>query len=61
MKHAADYGITLESEPKPDFENIVKRSRSVADGMSKGVQFLFKKNKIELLNGFGKLVSGKKK
>lgn len=60
MKHAADYGITLESEPKPDFENIVKRSRSVADGMSKGVQFLFKKNKIELINGFGKLVSGKK-
>ncbi|MBZ0244096.1 MAG: FAD-dependent oxidoreductase, partial [Bacteroidales bacterium] len=60
MKHAADYGITLESEPKPDLENIVQRSRTVADGMSKGVQFLLKKNKIELINGFGKLVSGKK-
>lgn len=60
MKHASDYGITLESEPKPDLENIVQRSRTVADGMSKGVQFLLKKNKIELINGFGKLVSGKK-
>ena len=60
MKHAADYGIKLESEPKPDFENIVKRSRGVAEGMSKGVQYLFKKNKIELLNGFGKLLKDKK-
>lgn len=60
MKHASDYGIALETEPKPDFDAIVKRSRSVADGMSKGVQFLFKKNKIELINGFGKLLKGKK-
>ncbi|HOI33338.1 MAG TPA: FAD-dependent oxidoreductase, partial [Bacteroidales bacterium] len=60
MKHAADYGISLESEPKPDFDSIVKRSRGVAEGMSKGVQFLFKKNKIEQLKGFGKLVKGKK-
>lgn len=60
MKHAADYGIRLSSDPEPDFEAIVKRSRGVADGMSKGVQFLFKKNKIELINGFGKLQSGKK-
>lgn len=57
MKHASDYGISLEGEPKPDFEAIVKRSRDVADGMSKGVQYLFKKNKIELLKGFGKLKS----
>lgn len=59
MKHAEDYGIKIGSEPKPDFEAIVKRSRDVADGMSKGVQFLFKKNKIDLLQGFGKLKSGK--
>lgn len=60
VKHAADYGIQLGADAKPDFEAIVKRSRSVADGMSKGVQFLFKKNKIELVAGFGKLMSGKK-
>ncbi len=60
MKHASDYGITLNSEPIPDFEAIVKRSRGVAEGMSKGVQFLFKKNKIELINGFGKLSGNKK-
>lgn len=60
MKHAGDYGITLNSEPIPDFEAIVKRSRGVADGMSKGVQFLFKKNKIELISGFGKLSGNKK-
>lgn len=59
-KHAADYGIIMPEAPKPDFEAIVKRSRGVAEGMSKGVQFLFKKNKIELINGFGKLVAGKK-
>lgn len=60
VKHAADYGIQLGADAKPDFEAIVKRSRSVADGMSKGVQFLFKKNKIELVAGFGKLLAGKK-
>jgi dihydrolipoamide dehydrogenase len=60
MKHASDYGIVLESAPKPDFQAVVKRSRDVADGMSKGVQFLFKKNKIELIAGFGKLLQNKK-
>lgn len=60
LKHAADYGISLPAEAKPDMEAIVKRSRGVAEGMSKGVQFLFKKNKIELINGFGKLKAGKK-
>ena len=60
VKHAADYGIQLGADAKPDFEAIVKRSRSVADGMSKGVQFLFKKNKIELVACIGKLISGKK-
>ncbi len=60
LKHAGDYGISITGEAKPDFEAIVKRSRGVAEGMSKGVQFLFKKNKIDLINGFGKLKAGKK-
>jgi dihydrolipoamide dehydrogenase len=46
LGHAAEFGITVEGTIKPDFEAIVRRSRSVADGMSKGVQFLFKKNKM---------------
>jgi dihydrolipoamide dehydrogenase len=54
-KHAADYGVSIEGEVKPDFAGMVKRSRGVAEGMSKGVQFLFKKNKIETIAGFGKL------
>jgi dihydrolipoamide dehydrogenase len=69
--HAADYGVAIEGEVKADFQAMVKRSRGVADNMSKGIQFLFKKNKIETINGFGKLAgkntvevtddSGKKK
>ncbi len=59
-KHAADYGVIIDGEAKPDLTDMVKRSRSVADGMSKGVQYLLKKNKIDLINGFGKLVKGKK-
>jgi dihydrolipoamide dehydrogenase len=55
MQHAADYGITVTGEVKPDFEKMVQRSRAVADGMSKGIQFLFKKNKIEHIQGTGKL------
>lgn len=58
--HAADYGVSISGEIKPDFEAMVKRSRGVADGMSKGIQFLFKKNKIEAISGFGKL-TGKNK
>lgn len=53
--HAADYGVAISGDVKPDFEAMVKRSRGVAEGMSKGIQFLFKKNKIEVINGFGKL------
>ena len=56
MQHASDYGIELKGEAKADFEAMVKRSRNVAEGMSKGIQFLFKKNKIEHLQGNGKLV-----
>jgi dihydrolipoyl dehydrogenase len=59
LKHAEDYGLTVKGVDK-DFGKIVDRSRSVADGMSKGVQFLMKKNKIDVINGFGKLKSGKK-
>jgi dihydrolipoamide dehydrogenase len=58
LKHASDYGITISGEVKPDFPAIVARSRSVADGMSKGIQFLFKKNNIEHIKGFAKLSGG---
>lgn len=54
--HAADYGVSISGEIKPDFEAMVKRSRGVADGMSKGIQYLFTKNKIEEINGYGRLV-----
>jgi dihydrolipoamide dehydrogenase len=57
-KHASDYGVSVEGA-KPDFEKIIQRSRGVADGMSKGVQFLFKKNKIEAIYGTGKLINNK--
>ncbi|WP_338375541.1 dihydrolipoyl dehydrogenase [uncultured Flavobacterium sp.] len=59
LKHASDYGLKVESFDK-DFSAVVKRSRDVADGMSKGVQFLMKKNKIDVINGFGKVKAGKK-
>lgn len=55
VKHAADYGVSIEGEAKADFEKMIQRSRGVADGMSKGIQFLFKKNKIDHIQGFGKL------
>jgi dihydrolipoamide dehydrogenase len=56
LNHAADYGVKV-SGGEVDFESVIKRSRGVADGMSKGVQFLMKKNKIEVLMGTGKLKS----
>jgi dihydrolipoamide dehydrogenase len=52
--HAADYGI-IATDFKPDFGAMIKRSRGVADKMSKGIQFLMKKNKIDVLMGMGKL------
>jgi len=55
INHAADYGIKIEGQGVVDFDAVIKRSRGVADGMSKGVQFLMKKNKIDVLMGFGKL------
>ncbi|NPD45046.1 MULTISPECIES: dihydrolipoyl dehydrogenase [unclassified Lentimicrobium] len=59
-KHAGDYGVKVSGEIEADFDAIVKRSRGVAEGMSKGIQFLFKKNKVDLISGFGKLKPGKK-
>ena len=59
LKHAEDYGLSLENLDK-DFTKVVERSRGVANGMSNGVQFLMKKNKIDVINGFGKLKPGKK-
>jgi dihydrolipoamide dehydrogenase len=59
INHAGDYGITV-GNAKADFPAIIKRSRDVANGMSNGVQFLMKKNKIDVINGTGKVKPGKK-
>jgi dihydrolipoamide dehydrogenase len=59
LKHAEDYGLKVENVDK-DFTAVVKRSRDIADGMSKGVQFLLKKNKIDVIMGYGTLKKGKK-
>ncbi|MBK9728589.1 MAG: dihydrolipoyl dehydrogenase [Saprospiraceae bacterium] len=58
INHAAEYGIEVK-EARPDFNAIVKRSRTVADGMSKGIQFLMKKNKIQVIMGLAKLLKDK--
>jgi dihydrolipoamide dehydrogenase len=55
IKHAESYGI--KATGTPDFGAVIKRSRGVADKMSKGVQFLMKKNKIDVVMGFGKLAA----
>jgi dihydrolipoamide dehydrogenase len=55
-KHAKDYGITI-ADPTADFTGVIGRSRGVADKMSKGIQFLMKKNKIDVIMGFGKLIA----
>lgn len=54
---AAHYGLELTGEVKPNLEQIVARSRGVAETMSKGVQFLLKKNNIDLIAGFGKVIA----
>lgn len=59
LNHAEDYGLKAGKVEK-DFGAVIKRSRNVADGMNKGVQFLMKKNKIDVIEGFGKLKPGKK-
>ncbi|WP_139959133.1 dihydrolipoyl dehydrogenase [Flavicella sediminum] len=59
LKHVDEYGLKAEAIDK-DFGAVIKRSRGVAEGMSKGVNFLMKKNKIDVINGFGKIKTGKK-
>lgn len=59
-RHAEEYGVTIHGNVEADFESMVRRSREVAGTMSKGVQFLLKKNKIDLITGFGKIRKGKK-
>jgi len=59
-KHAADYGVKIDGDVNPDLAEMVKRSRGVANGMSKGVQFLLKKNKVEVIIGTGKVLPDKK-
>ncbi|NDK56727.1 dihydrolipoyl dehydrogenase [Pontibacter fetidus] len=56
INHAADYGINI-GEASVDFTKVIQRSRGVADGMSKGIQFLFRKNKIDAIMGTGKVVA----
>ena len=58
LTHAADYGIQVK-EAKADFKAIIERSRGVANGMSAGIQFLMKKNKIDVIKGTGKIKAGK--
>ena len=58
LKKADTYGLKIKDFDK-DFDAVVKRSRDVADGMSKGVNFLMKKNKIEVINGYGKIKPNK--
>jgi dihydrolipoamide dehydrogenase len=57
FKHASDYGISANGDARPDFPAIIARSRSVAEGRSKGIQFLFKKNNIEHLAGTGRIAA----
>jgi dihydrolipoamide dehydrogenase len=59
IKHAGDYGISVK-DAAHDFDAVVKRSRGVADGMSKGIAFLMKKNKIDVIMGSGKLAAAGK-
>ena len=59
INHAEDFGIIVK-DANADFTNIIKRSRDIADGMSKGIDFLLKKNKVEVINGYGKVKKGNK-
>ena len=56
VNKSKDYGINIKNA-SIDFNSIIKRSRGIAEGMSKGVNFLMKKNKINILKGFGKIIS----
>jgi dihydrolipoamide dehydrogenase len=58
-KHAADYGILINGDIAPNFEAVIKRSRGVSETMSKGVQFLLKKNNVTVIEGFGRIEKDK--
>ena len=55
IQHASDYGIAVDGSVHPDFGKVIARSRSVAEGMSKGIEFLFKKNKIDWIKGWASI------
>jgi dihydrolipoamide dehydrogenase len=57
--HSKDFGVSVSGEVKPDFAAMVNRSRDVAAKMSKGIQFLFKKNNVEVINGTGYITDNK--
>lgn len=59
FKHADSYGFNIEGSVTPNFKKVVERSREIANGMSKGIQFLFKKNKVDHIAGAGKLIDNK--
>ena len=59
INHAQDFGISVDN-PSIDFPSIIKRSRDVADGMSKGVTYLLKKNKVDVIYGYGRVKKDKK-
>ncbi len=59
ITHASDYGINVK-DANVNFDSMIERSRGVANGMSNGIQFLMKKNKIDVLKGYGKILAGKK-
>ncbi len=59
INHADNYGIHMDSKPVLDFPKVIQRSREVANGMSKGISYLFKKNKIDQIMGFGKILDNK--
>ncbi len=59
-QHASDYGVKIDGSVNPDLAEMVKRSRGVADTMSNGVQYLLKKNKVEVIAGTGKILKDKK-
>src|SRR5690625_2210418 len=59
LQNAEDYGLSVDKADK-DFAKVIERSRKVAGGMNKGIEFLMRKNKIDVINGYGKLKPGKK-
>ncbi|MCF8232929.1 MAG: dihydrolipoyl dehydrogenase [Bacteroidales bacterium] len=59
-QHAKDYGVKIGGKITPEFKGMIDRSRNVADSMSKGIQFLFKKNKIDSIEGHGRITKDKK-